>query len=96
MLFGKKYIFIMSLDQIILQLLTSLQLGAVFVLVALGLTLIFGTLGIANFAHGALYLIGAYVGLVISNNIGWPWALVIVPAILFLVGIIFVIWVLFS
>lgn len=79
----------MTLDQIILQLLTSLQLGAVFVLVALGLTLIFGTLGIANFAHGALYLIGAYVGLVISNSIGWPWALIIVPAILFLVGIIF-------
>jgi branched-chain amino acid transport system permease protein len=79
----------MNLDPIILQLLTGLQLGAVFILVALGLTLIFGTLGIANFSHGSLYLIGAYIGLVIAAKIGWVWAILLVPFCLFVVGIIF-------
>ena len=79
----------MSLDAIFLQLLTGLQLGAVYILVALGLTLIFGTLGIANFSHGALYLIGGYVGYVIAAQLGWIWGVILVPFILFGVGILF-------
>lgn len=78
----------MSIENIALQLLTGLQIGAIYTLVALGLTLIFGTLGIANFAHGALYLIAAYAGLVVSAQLGWWWAIIIVPLGLFLVGIV--------
>jgi branched-chain amino acid transport system permease protein len=46
------------------QLFNGLVLGALLVLVAMGLTIIFGALGVVNFAHGALYMIGAYVGYV--------------------------------
>ena len=42
------------MDQIILQILNGLDKGSAYALIALGLTLIFGTLGVVNFAHGAL------------------------------------------
>ena len=79
----------MDFSQFALQLLTGLQIGAIYVLVALGLTLIFGALGVANFAHGALYMIGAYAGLVVSAQLGWGWAALLVPLGLFIVGILF-------
>ncbi len=43
------------------QVLNGLTLGSVYALVALGLTLVYGILHIPNFAHGALYMVGAYV-----------------------------------
>lgn len=46
------------------QLFNGLVLGALLVLVAMGLTIIFGALGVVNFAHGALYMVGAYAGYV--------------------------------
>ncbi len=48
------------MDQIILQFLNGLDKGSAYALIALGLTLIFGTLGVVNFAHGALFMIGAF------------------------------------
>ena len=42
------------MDAIILQILNGLDKGSAYALIALGLTLIFGTLGVVNFAHGAL------------------------------------------
>ena len=75
-------------NSIFLQLLTGLQLGAIYMLIALGLTLIFGTLGVVNFAHGALFMVGAYVGVVIANSIGFLWALLLVPVILFVFGVV--------
>lgn len=77
-----------DLSELALQLLTGLQIGAVYVLVALGLTLIFGTLGVANFAHGALYLIAAYAGLEVAASLGWGWVIVIVPLALFVAGVV--------
>lgn len=77
-----------DVSEFALQLLTGLQVGAIYVLVALGLTLIFGTLGIANFAHGALYLIGAYAGLQVALHLGWVWVLATVPLGLFVVGVV--------
>jgi branched-chain amino acid transport system permease protein len=44
------------------QLFNGLVLGSLLVVVAMGLTIIFGALGVVNFAHGALYMIGAYAG----------------------------------
>ncbi len=48
------------MDVIILQLLNGLDKGGAYALIALGLTLIFGTLGVVNFAHGALFMLGAF------------------------------------
>ena len=48
------------MDSIVLQLLNGLDKGGAYALIALGLTLIFGTLGVVNFAHGALFMIGAF------------------------------------
>lgn len=78
----------MELGNFALQMVTGLQLGAIYVLVALGLTLIFGTLGVANFAHGALYMVAAYVGWVLAAQISWWLVIIAVPAILFIVGVI--------
>src|SRR5665213_3955606 len=50
------------------QLFNGLTLGALLVLVAMGLTIIFGALGVINFAHGAFYMVGAYAGYVAYNQ----------------------------
>ncbi len=62
-------------------------MGAIYVLIALGLTLVFGTLGVVNFAHGALYLIGAYIAVVLAQAVGHWAAFLAVPVVLFLVGL---------
>lgn len=51
----------------VLQTLDGLSKGAAYALIALGLSLIFGTLGVVNFAHGALFMIGAFCAVVISR-----------------------------
>ena len=48
------------MDSILIQLLNGLDKGGAYALIALGLTLTFGTLGIVNFAHGALFMLGAF------------------------------------
>lgn len=48
------------LDAIFLQVLNGLDKGSAYALIALGLTLVFGTLGVVNFAHGALFMLGAF------------------------------------
>lgn len=47
-------------EAIFLQLLNGLDKGGAYALIALGLTLVFGTLGVVNFAHGALFMLGAF------------------------------------
>ena len=48
------------MDALLLQILNGLDKGSAYALIALGLTLIFGTLGVVNFAHGALFMMGAF------------------------------------
>ena len=60
-------------------LLGGLVLGLIYVAIAVGLTIIFGTLRLVNFAHGAFYAIGAYVGLVVAQHFGLAGALVAAP-----------------
>jgi len=55
------------MDQIILQVLNGLDKGSAYALIALGLTLIFGTLGVVNFAHGALFMLGAFCAITFSR-----------------------------
>jgi len=56
-----------TMDAIILQILNGLDKGSAYALIALGLTLIFGTLGVVNFAHGALFMIGAFCAVTLSK-----------------------------
>jgi branched-chain amino acid transport system permease protein len=49
------------MDSFLIQLLNGLDKGAAYALIALGLTIVFGTLGIVNFAHGAIFMLGAFV-----------------------------------
>ncbi|MCY4152507.1 MAG: branched-chain amino acid ABC transporter permease [Aestuariivita sp.] len=55
------------MDAIILQIMNGLDKGSAYALIALGLTLIFGTLGVVNFAHGALFMIGAFCAVTLSR-----------------------------
>ncbi|PSL21745.1 branched-chain amino acid ABC transporter permease [Shimia abyssi] len=59
------------MDAIILQILNGLDKGSAYALIALGLTLIFGTLGVVNFAHGALFMIGAFCAVTLSRIISF-------------------------
>ncbi len=56
-----------AMDAILLQILNGLDKGSAYALIALGLTLIFGTLGVVNFAHGALFAIGAFCAVTINT-----------------------------
>ena len=58
------------MDAIILQILNGLDKGSAYALIALGLTLIFGTLGVVNFAHGALFMIGAFCAVTLQKILG--------------------------
>ena len=55
------------MDALILQVLNGLDKGSAYALIALGLTLIFGTLGVVNFAHGALFMIGAFCAVTVQR-----------------------------
>lgn len=55
------------MDAILLQLLNGLDKGGAYALIALGLTLIFGTLGVVNFAHGALFMLGAFCAVTMNR-----------------------------
>ncbi len=58
------------MDAILLQILNGLDKGSAYALIALGLTLIFGTLGVVNFAHGALFMLGAFCAVVMQKILG--------------------------
>ncbi len=55
------------MDAILLQVLNGLDKGSAYALIALGLTLIFGTLGVVNFAHGALFMVGAFCAVTLQR-----------------------------
>ena len=79
----------LSFDLIALQLFTGLALGAIYVLFAIGLSLIFGMLTVVNFAHGAFYMVGAYVGLFLLSLGGNFWlCLIAVPLIVGTIGLV--------
>jgi branched-chain amino acid transport system permease protein len=63
----------LSAGLILMQLLNGVVLGAIYVLIAIGLTIVFGMLNVINFAHGAVYALGAYFAFTIGSMIG-TWA----------------------
>ena len=64
------------MDAILLQTLNGLDKGSAYALIALGLTLIFGTLGVVNFAHGALFMIGAFCAVTLSRIFSWSYTVI--------------------
>lgn len=79
----------MDAELILIQLFSGVALGAILVITALGLSIIFGMLGVVNFAHGALFMVGAYGGLWVASLTGsfW-WGLLVAPIMIGLFGII--------
>ena len=71
------------------QLFTGLILGGILVLLAIGLSLIFGLMTVVNFAHGSLYMLGAYVGFFVLGYTKSFWAaLVIAPLVVGVFGLV--------
>src|SRR6476646_11540334 len=66
------------------ELVSGITVGSVYALIALGYTMVYGVLKLLNFAHGDVYMIGAYIGFFVLNALGSPLSPVmpIVPLIL--------------
>ena len=76
-----------SVDQILIQTINGVVTGMILALIASGLTLIFGIMDVVNFAHGELFMLGAYVGVVIMATTGNFWfALVVSTLVIALLG----------
>jgi urea ABC transporter permease protein UrtB len=62
-----------STSQFLIQVLNGLSLASIFALTAMGLTIIFGLMGVVNFAHGAYYGLGMYFGIATLGMFGGQW-----------------------
>jgi branched-chain amino acid transport system permease protein len=76
------------LIQILEQVLNGLLAGAYYLLIALGLTLIFSLGGLVNLAHGAFYAFGAYFAVKLADTFGFAGALVLSPIAVALMGLV--------
>jgi len=54
-------------DTVLQQLINGLSLGAIYALIALGYTMVYGVLRLINFAHGDVYMLGAFAGYFLAN-----------------------------
>lgn len=81
----------MNFDQLlsVSQLANALALASLLTILASGLALIFGLRDVMNFAHGALYMLGAYLGFSVGKAFSFWAALVLVPLALALLGVVF-------
>jgi len=75
------------LDVLLSQVAAGLVLGGLYVMIAIGLSIIFGLLGIVNFAHGNFFALGAYFALTLVQYFGWP-AVVFAPILVGIVGMV--------
>ncbi len=62
------------------QVVNGLTLGSSYALIALGYTMVYGVLRLINFAHGEIYMVGAFIGLMTSQTAGLPFAAAMVVA----------------
>jgi branched-chain amino acid transport system permease protein len=78
------------MEGLLQQIFTGLVSGSFYALLALGLSVIFGMLGVVNFAHGAFYMLGAFGALVAldATGLGFWWSLVVVPVVLGALGML--------
>src|SRR5882762_8329323 len=74
-------------DQLVIQTMNGIVTGMILALVASGLTLIFGIMDVVNFAHGELFMLGAYIGVIVLASTGSFWmALIIASLMIALLG----------
>ena len=69
-------------DLLIIQTVNGIVAGMILALVASGLTLIFGILDVVNFAHGELFMLGAYVGVIVISATGNFWLALVMAALI--------------
>ncbi len=62
----------MSFVEFLQQLINGLSLGSVYALIALGYTMVYGIIGLINFAHCDIYMVGAYIGFFAATSLGLP------------------------
>lgn len=86
----------MDVFSLLIQILNSVQYGLLLFLVASGLTLIFGIMGIINLAHGSFYMIGAYMAFTLSSMTGNLFLAIVLGVVLSVILGIFLEWALFS
>jgi branched-chain amino acid transport system permease protein len=78
-----------TLELLALQLVTGIALGSVYALLAVGLSLIFGMLTVVNFAHGAFFMVGAFLGVYFLGITGNFWfSLLLTPLAVGLIGLV--------
>src|SRR5579884_3301391 len=70
------------LDQLLIQTINGIVTGMILALVASGLTLIFGIMDVVNFAHGELFMLGAYVGVLTMAATGNFWLALVAASLL--------------
>ena len=78
------------MDTLLQQLINGLTLGAVYALVALGYTMVYGIIGLINFAHGEIYMIGAFTSFIVATVLsiyGFP-----LLSIVLLAGLAAAVW----
>ena len=73
---------------VLLQVLNGLTIGAIYILLASGLTIVFGLQGIVNVAHGVFYMLGAYLALSLYPRVGFALTLVIAFLVTALLGLV--------
>jgi len=76
------------LIQVLEQVLNGLLAGAYYLLIALGLSLIFSLGGLVNLAHGAFYALGAYIAVKLGDRLGFGGVLVASPVLVAIVGLV--------
>src|SRR5450631_503841 len=74
-------------DLLVIQTLNGIVTGMILALIASGLTLIFGIMDVVNFAHGEMFMLGDYIGVVVMAATGNFWlALVVATLVVALIG----------
>lgn len=78
------------MEEIIQQLVNGVSLGSIYALIALGYTMVYGIINLINFAHGDIYMVGAYIGfaLITFFNFGFFPALIISMILCSIIGVI--------
>ncbi|CAM3796807.1 branched-chain amino acid ABC transporter permease [Castellaniella denitrificans] len=71
-----------------INIINGLVYGALLAIVASGLALIYGLRRVVNFAHGSLYMLGAYIGYTVAIHAGFWAALAAAPLAMFLIGVL--------
>src|SRR5262249_45057473 len=69
-------------ELVLIQTINGIVTGMILALIASGLTLIFGIMDVVNFAHGELFMLGAYVGVVVLSLTGSFWAALVLAALI--------------